>query len=76
MQSSLSAFTGASISTVEDFISTDNLALLSERGRTAIERLIQHDIEHEGAQMHVYSKWPEPGTDDEGKRKLAEQVSS
>lgn len=61
--------------TVTDFISGENLALLSERGRLAIESLIRHDIEY-GSQKHVYSNWPEPGTDDDGKRNLAEQVSS
>ena len=28
----------------------------------------------DGSQSHVYGEWPEPGTDDDGKIKLAEQV--
>jgi hypothetical protein len=55
-------------------IATDNWALLSERGREALRDLIEHDAPH-GSQRHVYADWPPAGTDDEGKRRLAEQVS-
>jgi hypothetical protein len=34
---------------------------------------MEYDCE-DGAQRHVYADWPEVGTDDEGKKKLAEQV--
>lgn len=53
-------------------VSTDNLQLLSERGRKAVERLVSNDVD--GSQSHVYSDWPEPGTQDDDKRRLAEQV--
>lgn len=55
----------------EEVVLSANLDLLSERGRAALTTLIEHD---DGAQKHVYADWPEPGTDDEGKRRLAEQV--
>lgn len=54
-------------------VSTENLALLSQRGCQALERLIEHDTD--GAQEHVYANWPQAGTDDDGKQRLAEQVS-
>lgn len=53
-------------------ISADNLTLLSDRGRKALERLISHDVD--GAQRHVYADWPEPGSQDADKHRLAEQV--
>ena len=53
-------------------ISTENLALLSERGRQALERILECDTD--GAQQHVYANWPEAGSDDDGKRRLTEQV--
>lgn len=56
---------------VEEAISTANLELLSEKGRSCLTQLIEQD---DGSQKHVYCDWPEPGTDDEGKRKLADQV--
>lgn len=48
--------------------------MLSDRGRAALLRLMEHDA-RVGAQPHVYGNWPAPGTDDGGKRRLAEQVS-
>eukprot|EP00978_Attheya_sp_CCMP212_P035365 scaffold153556_cov45-Attheya_sp.AAC.3 len=35
---------------------------------------MKYDCE-DGAQRHVYADWPEVGTDDEGKKKLAEQLA-
>jgi len=58
-------------SAVEEAISSANLELLSEKGRSCLLELIAQD---DGSQKHVYSDWPEPGTDDEGKRKIADQV--
>lgn len=52
-------------------VSSENLALLSERGQNAIKLL-----ENDPAQRHVVADWPEPGTDDDGKIRLAEQVSN
>lgn len=54
-------------------ISTNNLQILSERGRNAILSLIQNDPL--GAQAHVYNDWPEAGIEDDGKQQLADQVS-
>lgn len=59
---------------VTKFISEDNWALLSQRGQAALSNLIKSD-EDVSAQTHVYGNWPEKGTDDEGKAKIAEQVS-
>ena len=67
--SSLSASVDSSTSTS---VSAANLALLSERGKKAVLNLIEHDTD--GAQTHVYGNWPEAGIQDEGKKKLAEQV--
>lgn len=53
-------------------VSSENLALLSERGREAVTNLIANDVS--GAQKHVYSDWPAAGTQDDDKRRLAEQV--
>ena len=53
-------------------LSDANLDLLSERGKKAVLNLIEHDVD--GAQQHVYGGWPEPGTQDDDKRRLAEQV--
>lgn len=61
-------------SATSDTIAEGNLKILSDRGRKAIQNLIEHD--NDGAQTHVYGNWPEPGTDDDGKKKLADQVSS
>ena len=54
-------------------ITSENLELLSERGRSAILSLIESD--KEGFQRHVYGNWPESGIEDEGKIHLGEQVS-
>lgn len=75
LSSSTETSSAVTTSSVNDFISEANIALLSQRGRAAIENLILHDMEYNGAQKHVYSNWPEPGIDDEGKIRLAEQVS-
>jgi hypothetical protein len=53
-------------------VSTANLGLLSERGQASVQKLVEND--HDGSQAHVYAGWPEPGTDDIGKRQLGEQV--
>mmetsp|Transcript_38416 Transcript_38416/g.43856 ORF Transcript_38416/g.43856 Transcript_38416/m.43856 type:complete len:680 (-) Transcript_38416:69-2108(-) len=59
-------------SVVEGTISASNLELISERGRVALKKMIERD---DGSQRHIYSNWPEPGIDDEGKRKLADQIA-
>lgn len=59
---------------VTKFISEDNWALLSQRGQAALSNLIKSD-EDVSAQTHVYGNWPEKGTDDEGKAKIAEQLA-
>ena len=58
-------------STVDEttIVSTENLALLSKRGQKAIQLLQQDE-----AQRHVVADWPAPGTEDDGKIRLAEQV--
>ena len=53
-------------------ISSENLELLSERGKNAILSLIEHDVD--GDQAHVYGDWPDAGAEDEGKKLLADQV--
>jgi hypothetical protein len=73
-RSGLDAPTTTTSNVVNDFIANENLSLLSERGRIAIANLIRHDDQYHNVQKHVYSNWPERGTDDDGKRKLAEQV--
>jgi len=55
------------------FVTAENLAVLSERGRLAVEKLVAFDAAS-GDQEHVYGNWPEAGTDDEDKLQLAEQV--
>lgn len=75
--SSLAAATSSSATTqdaAKSTVSKENLNLLSDRGRKALERLVQHDTTADGAQQHVYGNWPEPGTDDAGKVRLADQV--
>jgi len=62
----------ASVATVSE----ENLKLLSERGRKAVENLMKFDSSHGSAQTHVYGDWPAAGTDDAHKQRLAEQVSS
>lgn len=72
----MSSLSAASLSTNEStsVVSEENLSLLSERGRAALENLIQHDAA-EGAQRHVYADWPEAGVDDEGKLRITEQLA-
>ena len=67
MSSSLSA----SVDTPSE-VSAANLDLLTARGKQAVLNLIEHDVD--SAQRHVYGTWPEPGTQDEEKKRLAEQV--
>jgi hypothetical protein len=51
----------------------DNLALLSKRGRrNAIQLLLL--LQRDEAQQHVVANWPPPGTQDDGKIRLAQQV--
>jgi hypothetical protein len=51
----------------------DNLALLSKRGRrNAIQLLLL--LQRDEAQGHVVANWPPPGTQDDGKIRLAQQV--
>lgn len=54
-------------------IDEDNWNLLSKRGQAALARLIEAD-QGIRAQTHVYADWPAAGTEDEGKKRLAEQV--
>jgi hypothetical protein len=54
-------------------IDADNWNLLSLRGQAALARLIDADA-GVGAQTHVYADWPPAGTEDDGKKKLTEQV--
>ena len=58
---------------VEKHISTNNWNLLSEKGKLAIQNLIEND-EGVGAQEHIYGGWPEVGIEDDGKISLADQV--
>lgn len=57
----------------QELISEENWNLLSDRGRTALRRLIQSDAL--GAQVHVYGDWPVAGVDDEGKVRLGEEIA-
>ena len=61
-----------SAAVTSDLVTEENLQVLSERGRTSLLNLIEHDTD--GAQTHVYGNWPAAGVDDEGKKRLAEQV--
>ena len=63
-----------SAAVTSDLVTQENLQVLSVRGRQSIQSLLEHDTD--GAQAHVYGSWPAPGTDDEGKQKLAEQVGT
>ena len=65
--------TATTSSAVPAAVTSENLELLSERGRKVILSLIEHDVD--GFQKHVYGDWPESGIEDEGKKLLAEQVS-
>lgn len=52
----------------------DNLALLSKRGRrNAIQLLLL--LQRDEAQQHVVANWPPPGTQDDGKIRLAQQLA-
>jgi hypothetical protein len=68
----LSASVGSTSTTQHQLISAENLELLSERGRDAVLRLIEADTE--GHQRHVYCEWPVAGVEDEGKKRLVDQV--
>eukprot|EP00815_Leptocylindrus_aporus_P005842 CAMPEP_0116068674 /NCGR_PEP_ID=MMETSP0322-20121206/11812_1 /TAXON_ID=163516 /ORGANISM="Leptocylindrus danicus var. apora, Strain B651" /LENGTH=721 /DNA_ID=CAMNT_0003555851 /DNA_START=60 /DNA_END=2225 /DNA_ORIENTATION=- len=57
---------------VMTMISKDNLSLCSDRGRHALEQLM--DLGDE-SQVHVYGGWPEVGVEDENKVKLSEQLA-
>ncbi|CAJ1930583.1 unnamed protein product [Cylindrotheca closterium] len=57
----------------QSMISTENLDLLPERGRAAVLSLIESDVD--SSQSHVYGDWPEAGTQDEGKKRLSEQLA-
>lgn len=54
-------------------ISSENWSLLSGRGKEALSKLIESDVE--GAQEHVYGDWPEAGSEDDGKVQLVEQLA-
>lgn len=56
----------------QSMVSTENLDLLSERGRKAVLSLIENDLD--ASQKHVYGDWPEAGTQDDNKKRLSEQV--
>jgi hypothetical protein len=58
-----------------EMVSVENLSLLSDRGRGAVQRLVEYDADRSD-QAHVYGNWPPPGIDDNNKRRLAEQVRS
>lgn len=61
-----------SASVASNTVTDANLAVLSNRGRQAVQNLV--DCDEEGSQAHVYGGWPEAGVEDEGKKKLADQV--
>ena len=61
-------------STLEGIVSADNWALLSPRGQTALQNLIEGDAGIH-AQTHVYADWPAAGTDDDGKIRLTEKLA-
>jgi len=61
------------VEVVTNFVSEENLSLLSPRGKAALINLIQGDIDN--AQAHVYADWPTIGTNDEEKIKLCEQLA-
>ena len=65
--------TPAAVDSKPAVVEAGNWELLSVRGQAALSNLIQAD-EGFGAQTHVYNDWPAPGTDDEGKKRLADQV--
>ena len=59
-------------SVASDTVTEANLSVLSDRGRLAVQNLV--DFDEEGSQTHVYGGWPEAGVEDEGKKQLADQV--
>lgn len=61
-------------SALEGIITNDNWALLSSRGQTALQNLIEGDVGI-NSQSHVYADWPAAGTDDEGKIRLTEKLA-
>eukprot|EP00934_Nitzschia_sp_Nitz4_P001896 Nitzschia sp. Nitz4//scaffold144_size56818//34913//37218//NITZ4_006541-RA/size56818-processed-gene-0.69-mRNA-1//1//CDS//3329536528//1896//frame0 len=63
----------APLSATTDAVSPENWSILSERGRQALQNLIDSDVQ--GAQAHVYEQWPPKGTQDQDKIKLAEQLA-
>ena len=69
-----STTSSSSTDTAAEVMSPANWELLSSRGKSALLRLIEHDLDHQH-QTHVYGNWPEVGVEDEEKRMLAEQVS-
>jgi len=60
-------------SQAKSFVSDDNLALLSARGKSALLSLIEGDKDR--TQTHVYAEWPPAGEEDEKKKQLCDQVS-
>jgi hypothetical protein len=63
-----------SAAVISDQVTEGNLQMLSERGRRSLLNLVEYDTD--GAQTHVYGSWPAAGVDDEGKKRLAEQVGT
>jgi hypothetical protein len=70
---SASTTTTTTTSPPTEVISEANWNLLSDRGRKALQNLMEHDRSFR-AQTHVYENWPDAGVDDEGKIRLTEQV--
>jgi hypothetical protein len=68
----LSGSIDGTTTTQEQIVTAANLDLLSERGREVILRLIENDPK--GYQKHVYGNWPDAGVEDDGKKRLADQV--
>jgi len=71
--STTTRMSASSAAAVEEEVTSENLELLSERGKNAILSLIESDVD--GIQRHVYGDWPESGIEDEGKKQLAEQLA-
>ena len=59
---------------IKNFVTEENFALLTPRGKSALENLILGDVDQ--AQTHVYADWPAAGVEDDEKIKLCEQVRS
>ena len=72
LKSSGSSSSSDAATCINAAISSENLELLSDRGKNAILSLIEHDVD--GAQAHVYGDWPDAGAEDDGKKALADQV--